>query len=160
MIGHPVSYSGFARTLDFVAPELELSFDGRSLVPEAPGNPAGDPRELLVWFVNHCAAMGITIKPGWTVTTAHMWGPIASKGRGRFMRVSTASARSRFRFFNARRFLPLLFRFFSAFFRSLLFPCRWLTRKRRDMLSASGVRMPHSPRSCRLPSGPGRPSRG
>lgn len=82
VIGHPVSYSGFARTFDFVAPELELSFDGRSLVPEAPGNPAGDPRELLVWFVNHCAAMGITIEPGWTVTTGSYVGAHRIEGPG------------------------------------------------------------------------------
>lgn len=67
--GRPQAYGALARSLDFVAPELELSFDGDSLVPEATGNPAGDPRELLVWFVNHCAAMGITIEPDWTVTT-------------------------------------------------------------------------------------------
>jgi len=67
--GRAVPYAGFARTFDFVSPELELTFDGESLVPEATGNPAGDPRELLVWLVNHCAAMGITIEPGWTITT-------------------------------------------------------------------------------------------
>jgi len=49
--------------------ELELTFEGASLLPEALGNPVGDPRELLVWFVNHCAAMGITIEPEWTITT-------------------------------------------------------------------------------------------
>jgi 2-keto-4-pentenoate hydratase len=67
--GQPVAYAGFARVFDFVSPELELTFNGVSLVPEATGNPAGDPRELLVWFVNHCAAMGITIEPEWTITT-------------------------------------------------------------------------------------------
>jgi 2-keto-4-pentenoate hydratase len=67
--GHPVAYGGFARTFDFVSPQLALSFEGESLVPESTGNPAGDPRELLVWFVNHCAAMGITIEPDWTITT-------------------------------------------------------------------------------------------
>ncbi|HZZ09254.1 MAG TPA: hydratase [Paraburkholderia sp.] len=67
--GHAVPYAGIARGFDFVSPELELSFDGLSLLPEATGNPAGDPRELLVWFVNHCAAMGITIEPEWTLTT-------------------------------------------------------------------------------------------
>ncbi|WP_028231284.1 2-keto-4-pentenoate hydratase [Paraburkholderia mimosarum] len=67
--GHALAYPTLARALDFVAPELELTFDGVSLVPEAPGNPAGDPRELLVWFVNHCAAMGIMIEPEWTITT-------------------------------------------------------------------------------------------
>ncbi|WP_345810706.1 hydratase [Paraburkholderia sp. PREW-6R] len=67
--GHAVAYAGLARGFDFVSPELELTFNGESLVPEATGNPAGDPRELLVWFVNHCAAMGITIEPEWTITT-------------------------------------------------------------------------------------------
>ncbi|MGF6772138.1 2-keto-4-pentenoate hydratase [Paraburkholderia sp. GAS199] len=67
--GRPVAYAGIARGFDFVSPELELTLDGRSLVPEATGNPAGDPRELLVWIVNHCAAMGITIEPDWTLTT-------------------------------------------------------------------------------------------
>ncbi|PLZ03983.1 hydratase [Burkholderia sp. WAC0059] len=67
--GRPKHYGALARSLDFVAPELEFSYAGRTLVPRTPGNPAGDPRELLVWFVNHCAAMGITIEPDWTVTT-------------------------------------------------------------------------------------------
>lgn len=75
--GHPVAYAGFARTFDFVSPRLDLTFNGESLLPEVAGNPGnpvagnpvGDPRELLVWFVNHCAAMGITIEPGWTITT-------------------------------------------------------------------------------------------
>jgi 2-keto-4-pentenoate hydratase len=34
--GHPVAYAGLARGFDFVSPELELSFDGDSLVPEPP----------------------------------------------------------------------------------------------------------------------------
>ncbi|MDE1184205.1 hydratase [Paraburkholderia sp.] len=67
--GHPVAFAGVARSFDFVSPVLSLTCDGVSVVPESTGNPAGDPRELLVWFVNHCAAMGITIDPGWTITT-------------------------------------------------------------------------------------------
>jgi 2-keto-4-pentenoate hydratase len=80
--GHPVAYAGFARHFDFVSPELELTFDGISLVPEATGNPAGDPRELLVWFVNHCAAMGIPIEPNWTITTGSYVGahPVRTSG--------------------------------------------------------------------------------
>ena len=80
--GHPVPYAGFARQFDFVSPQLELTFDGTSLAPDAPGNPAGDPRELLVWFVNHCAAMGIAIEPGWTITTGSYVGahPIGQRG--------------------------------------------------------------------------------
>jgi 2-keto-4-pentenoate hydratase len=80
--GHALPYATLARSLDFVAPELELSFDGVSLVPEAPGNPAGDPRELLVWFVNHCAAMGITIEPEWTITTGTYVGAHRIDGPG------------------------------------------------------------------------------
>jgi 2-keto-4-pentenoate hydratase len=67
--GQPVPYASLVRHFDFVSPALELRFDDASLVRDAPGNPAGDPRELLVWFVNHCAAMGITIEPDWTITT-------------------------------------------------------------------------------------------
>jgi 2-keto-4-pentenoate hydratase len=81
--GHPVAYAGFARTFDFVSPHLALSFEGQSLVPESTGNPAGDPRELLVWFVNHCAAMGITIEPDWTITTGSYVGAHKVGGPGR-----------------------------------------------------------------------------
>jgi len=82
IVGHAQPYAPLARSLDFVAPELELSFDGVSLVPEATGNPAGDPRELLVWFVNHCAASGIAIEPGWTVTTGSYVGAHRLDGAG------------------------------------------------------------------------------
>jgi 2-keto-4-pentenoate hydratase len=80
--GRAVPYAGFSRTFDFVSPELELTFDGRSLVPEATGNPAADRRELLVWLVNHCAAMGIMIEPEWTVTTGTYVGAHRIDGPG------------------------------------------------------------------------------
>jgi 2-keto-4-pentenoate hydratase len=80
--GHAVPYASIARSFDFVSPELELTFEGKSLVPESPGNPAGDPRELLVWFVNHCAAMGITIEPDWTITTGSYVGAHRVEGPG------------------------------------------------------------------------------
>ncbi|HEY1608933.1 MAG TPA: hydratase [Paraburkholderia sp.] len=80
--GHALPYTPLARSLDFVAPELELAFNGVSLVPEFTGNPAGDPRELLVWLANHCAAAGITIEPGWTVTTGSYLGAHRIDGPG------------------------------------------------------------------------------
>lgn len=81
--GHAVAYAGLARGFDFVSPELALSFNGNSLLAETTGNPAGDPRELLVWFVNHCAAMGITIEPDWTITTGSYVGGIKLSEPGR-----------------------------------------------------------------------------
>ncbi|MPW21136.1 hydratase [Paraburkholderia sp. CNPSo 3157] len=81
--GRAQPYASLARSFDFVSPELELMVDGQSLVPESTGNPAGDPRELLVWFVNHCAAMGITIEPEWTITTGSYIGAHRVDGPGR-----------------------------------------------------------------------------
>ncbi|MBN3759132.1 hydratase [Paraburkholderia sp. Tr-20389] len=80
--GHAVPYASIARSFDFVSPELELTFEGKSLVPDSPGNPAGDPRELLAWFVNHCAAMGITIEPDWIITTGSYVGAHRVDGPG------------------------------------------------------------------------------
>jgi 2-keto-4-pentenoate hydratase len=82
IVGHALPYAATARSFDYVSPVVELSFDGDSLTPEAIGNPAGDPRELLVWFVNHCAAMGIAIEPEWTITTGTYVGAHRIEGPG------------------------------------------------------------------------------
>ncbi|MNT81645.1 hypothetical protein D3C72_2212620 [compost metagenome] len=40
----------------------------------APANPAGDPRRLLPWVVNHCTARGMTLGHGTLVTTGSYTG--------------------------------------------------------------------------------------
>jgi 2-keto-4-pentenoate hydratase len=68
IVGGFEPYNVVTPGFDFLAPRLELTLDGESIVPAAVGNPAGDPRELLVWFVNHCSHMGLAVEPFWTIT--------------------------------------------------------------------------------------------
>jgi len=74
VVGGIEPYDVVAPGFDFIAPRLALSLDGVSIVPQTPGNPAGDPRELLVWLVNHCSRMGHAVEPFWTVTTGSYTG--------------------------------------------------------------------------------------
>jgi 2-keto-4-pentenoate hydratase len=75
-------YEVIAPNFDFLSPLLELAVDGVSIVPPSTGNPAGDPRELLAWFVNHCSAHGHTVQPFWTVTTGSYTGARRVDGPG------------------------------------------------------------------------------
>lgn len=54
---------------DFRRPAAHLTFNGTDVFKGQGVNPAGDPRRLLSWLVNHCSARGIAI-PGGTVITA------------------------------------------------------------------------------------------
>lgn len=74
VVGKMEPYDVIAPNFDFLSPLLELSVDGVSIVPPSTGNPAGDPRELLVWFVNHCSSNGHTVQPFWTITTGSYTG--------------------------------------------------------------------------------------
>ncbi|KAA1011744.1 2-keto-4-pentenoate hydratase [Paraburkholderia panacisoli] len=58
----------------FVAPSLHFSFDGRDVVETAPANPAGDPRRLLTWLVNHASSRGIAVTPEMIVTAGSYTG--------------------------------------------------------------------------------------
>jgi 2-keto-4-pentenoate hydratase len=59
----------------FVAPSLRFSFEGRDVVLEAAANPAGDPRRLLPWLVNHCAVhRGVAVTPEMVITTGSYTG--------------------------------------------------------------------------------------
>jgi 2-keto-4-pentenoate hydratase len=75
-------YDVVAPGFDFIAPVLELTLDGVPIMPEACGNPAGDPRELLLWLVNHCSRMGLTVEPFWTITTGSYTGAYRLEGPG------------------------------------------------------------------------------
>jgi len=54
---------------NFRRPDVHLTFNGVDVFKGQGVNPAGDPRRLLSWLVNHCSARGIAI-PGGTVITA------------------------------------------------------------------------------------------
>jgi 2-keto-4-pentenoate hydratase len=82
VVGKMEPYDVVSQGFDFLSPQLELAIDGASIVPPGTGNPAGDPRELLVWFVNHCSAHGHTVQPFWTVTTGSYTGARRIDGPG------------------------------------------------------------------------------
>ena len=58
----------------FVAPSLRFSFDGHDVVETTPANPAGDPRRLLTWLVNHASSRGIAVTPEMVVTAGSYTG--------------------------------------------------------------------------------------
>jgi 2-keto-4-pentenoate hydratase len=58
----------------FVAPSLRFTLDGTSTFEGLPSNPAGDPRRLLGWLVNHAVSRGVTLEPGTVITTGSYTG--------------------------------------------------------------------------------------
>jgi 2-keto-4-pentenoate hydratase len=69
--GEVVAYSA---TFPFATPSLTFTFDGVDIVKSPVANPAGDPRRLLAWVVNHCTARGIAVEPDVVVTTGSYTG--------------------------------------------------------------------------------------
>jgi 2-keto-4-pentenoate hydratase len=67
----------------FAAPaSIAFDFDGADAIAGAPGNPAGDPRRLLLWLVNHCLARGLPFAAGTLVTTGSYTGLHLPAGPG------------------------------------------------------------------------------
>jgi 2-keto-4-pentenoate hydratase len=67
----------------FVAPSLRFSFEGRDVVLEAAANPAGDPRRLLTWLVNHCAVKhSLAVTPEMVITTGSYTGMFFPQSAG------------------------------------------------------------------------------
>jgi len=64
----------YSASLPFAAPELSFTFNGASVVNGPVANPAGDPRRLLGWMVNHCVARGVAIGGDLLVTTGSYTG--------------------------------------------------------------------------------------
>ena len=69
--GDAVAYSG---SFPFATPSLTFAFDGADIVKSSAANPAGDPRRLLAWVVNHCMARGIAIGGDVVITTGSYTG--------------------------------------------------------------------------------------
>ena len=69
--GEAVAYSA---DFPFATPSLTFAFDGADIVKSPVANPAGDPRRLLAWVVNHCTARGIAVGGDVVVTTGSYTG--------------------------------------------------------------------------------------
>ncbi|MEA3088235.1 MAG: 2-keto-4-pentenoate hydratase [Paraburkholderia sp.] len=65
-----------------VAPQLRFFFEGEDAVKATPANPAGDPRRLLTWLVNHATSRGIVVTPEMVVTTGSYTGMFFPQSAG------------------------------------------------------------------------------
>lgn len=69
--------------LPFLAPQLTFTFNGQPLFAGTPGNPAGDPRRLLPWLVNHATvARRTAVTPDQVLTTGTYVGLVRVAGSG------------------------------------------------------------------------------
>ncbi|HEV7814678.1 MAG TPA: fumarylacetoacetate hydrolase family protein [Janthinobacterium sp.] len=71
IIGEIVPYDA---DFPFLGTEVDFRIDERSIFSGTGRNPAGDPRRLLPWLVNHCCSQGWTLCAGDVVTTGSYTG--------------------------------------------------------------------------------------
>ena len=64
----------------FTQPQLSFTLNGDSIVPSAVANPAGDPRRLLPWLVNHHTGQGQTLPQEFVITTGSFTGMFFAEG--------------------------------------------------------------------------------
>jgi 2-keto-4-pentenoate hydratase len=67
-------FTPYRADFPFAAPSLHFNFDGNDVVKATPANPAGDPRRLLTWLVNHATSRGIAVTPEMVVTAGSYTG--------------------------------------------------------------------------------------
>jgi 2-keto-4-pentenoate hydratase len=66
IVGEMVDYDP---DFSFLSQLAEMQVDGQAVFSGLGANPAGDPRRLLPWVVNHCSKQGIALTAGHPVTT-------------------------------------------------------------------------------------------
>jgi 2-keto-4-pentenoate hydratase len=66
----------------FLEPALTFTYADEDIVPGDGANPAGDPRRLLPWLVNHYSAQGLTVTPDLVITTGSYTGMYRTQGPG------------------------------------------------------------------------------
>jgi 2-keto-4-pentenoate hydratase len=66
----------------FIAPRARLRFGSQDVFNAVTSNPAGDPRRLLAWVVNHCCARGLSVTPDMVLTTGSYTGMLHPTGGG------------------------------------------------------------------------------
>ncbi len=59
---------------NFIQPSLTLTLNGENIVPATVANPAGDPRRLLTWLVNHHTQQGKSFPQDFVITTGSYTG--------------------------------------------------------------------------------------
>lgn len=75
--------TGYRADFPFAAPAPAFTFDGHDIAGTASGtNPAGDPRRLLAWLVNHASRRGIALPAGTVVTTGSYTGMYFPRAAG------------------------------------------------------------------------------
>lgn len=79
VVGEAVPYDA---SFPFAQPALTFTHEGRDVIPPTTGNPAGDPRRLLPWMVNHAARRGMGMPAGTLVTCGTYTGMYAPEGPG------------------------------------------------------------------------------
>lgn len=72
----------YADDFPFLHPDLELTLNGDSIVPATVANPAGDPRRLLPWLVNHHTRAGQVFSQELVITTGSYTGMFFAEGPG------------------------------------------------------------------------------
>ncbi len=58
----------------YLDPSISLTLDGVDILKLLPANPAGDPRLLLTWLVNHVTGRGMSLPTGTLITTGSYTG--------------------------------------------------------------------------------------
>jgi 2-keto-4-pentenoate hydratase len=71
VIGKMVEYRS---DFSFLNPVADLRINDLSLFSGVGSNPAGDPRRLLCWLVNHCSEKGLALPAGSIITTGSYTG--------------------------------------------------------------------------------------
>jgi len=80
IVGEEVAYRA---DFPFVSPALQFTFDHANIAAQAVANPAGDPRRLLPWLVNHCTChRAIAVTPDMIVTTGSYTGMVFPSAAG------------------------------------------------------------------------------
>ncbi len=69
-------------TYPFEQPSTRFDFNGSSVLAAKPRNPAGDPRRLLPWLVNHVTSRGGTFTQDIWMTTGSFTGMYFPEGAG------------------------------------------------------------------------------
>lgn len=70
---------------DFMTPAMTFTLDGQNIAPSVTGNPAGDPRRLLTWLVNHHTRQGQTLPKALVITAGSYTGLHLAEGSGQVL---------------------------------------------------------------------------